>query len=147
MSYDPSPIPSYTPLVLCIYHFSGLRLQSAAIVFKKIHSFHFFPCKSLCFQNWPCRKIGQGHPRVNICANYDGLESPILHTKFRGNRPAGSGDFWVVFTIYGRGGHLGHVIKIPRTNFRSPYPWMLHIKFQFNWPSGFREEELWTTDD
>ena len=33
----------------------------------------------------------------------------MLHTKFHGNRPAGSGeeDFCVVFTIYGRGGHLG----------------------------------------
>ena len=25
----------------------------------------------------------------------------MLHTKFRGNRPAGSGDFCRVFTIYG----------------------------------------------
>ena len=35
----------------------------------------------------------------------------MLHTKFHGNRPAGSGeeDFLRVFTIYGRGGHLGHV--------------------------------------
>ena len=35
----------------------------------------------------------------------------MLHTKFRGNRPAGSGeeDFFKVFTIYGCGGHLGHV--------------------------------------
>ena len=48
--------------------------------------------------------------------------------------------FECFFTIYGRGGHLGHVIKIPRTNFRSPYPWMLHIKIQFDWPSGFRED-------
>ena len=104
----------------------------------------FFPCKSLCFQNWPCRKIGQGHPRVIICANNDGPESPMLHTKFRGNRPAGSGaeDFLVVFTIYGRGGHLDHVIKIPQTNFRSPYLWMIHIKFLLDWPSGFREEDL-----
>ena len=31
----------------------------------------------------------------------------MLHTKFHENRPAGSGeDFLVVFTIYGRGGHL-----------------------------------------
>ena len=34
----------------------------------------------------------------------------MLHTKFHENRPASSGeDFLVVFTIYGRGGHLGHV--------------------------------------
>ena len=52
----------------------------------------------------------------------------MLHTKFRENRPAGSGeeDFLRVFTIYGRGGHLGHVTKMPRTNFRSPYPRRLY---------------------
>ena len=34
----------------------------------------------------------------------------MLHTKILGNRPTGSGeDFQRVFTIYGRGGHLGHV--------------------------------------
>ena len=35
----------------------------------------------------------------------------MLHTKFHGNPLAGSGeeDFLRVFTIYGRGGHLGHV--------------------------------------
>ena len=33
----------------------------------------------------------------------------MLHTKFRGNRPAGSGE---EDTIYGHGGHLGHVTSI-----------------------------------
>ena len=35
----------------------------------------------------------------------------MLHTKFRGNRLAGFAeeDFLRVFTIYGHGGHLGHV--------------------------------------
>ena len=64
----------------------------------------------------------------------------MLHTKFGGNRPAGSGeeDFQRVFTIYGGGGHLGHVTQMPRTNFRSPYPRRLQIKFGFDWPSPFR---------
>ena len=66
----------------------------------------------------------------------------MLHTKFRGNRHAGSGDFPVVFNIYGHGSHLGHVTWISRSNFHSPYPWMLHIKFHFDWSSGFREEDL-----
>ena len=30
----------------------------------------------------------------------------MLHTKFLGNEPPGSGDFLRVLTIYGRGGHL-----------------------------------------
>ena len=119
--------------------------------FWKIHCFHFFLYKNLSYQIWPWRKIGQGHSRVIIWTNYDGLESPMLHTKFRENRPAGSGeeDFWRVFTIYGHGGHLGHVTWVPRTNFRSPYPRRLHIKFGFDWPIGFGEEDLWalwTTD-
>ena len=29
-------------------------------------------------------------------------------------------DFLRVFTVYGRGGHLGRVTWMPRTNFRSP---------------------------
>ena len=68
----------------------------------------------------------------------------MLHIKFRGNPPIGSGeeDFLRVFTIYGCGGHLGHVTQISQTNFRSPYPWRFHIKFHFDWPSGCRVEDL-----
>ena len=58
----------------------------------------------------------------------------MLHTKFLENRPAGLGeeDFWQVFTIYGRGSHLGHMTQMPRTNFCSPYTRRLHIKFGFD---------------
>ena len=58
----------------------------------------------------------------------------MLHTRFRGNRPAGSGKKILKdFTIYGRGGHFGHVTQMPRPNFRSLYPRRLHIKFGFDW--------------
>ena len=64
----------------------------------------------------------------------------MLHTKFRENRPAGSEeDFLRVFTIYGRGDHLGHANK---QNFRSPYPRRLQIKFGFHRASGFGEEDV-----
>ena len=68
----------------------------------------------------------------------------MLHTKFRGNRSTSSGeeDFLRVFTIYGRVGHVGYVTQMPRTNFRSPFPRKLHIKFGFDWPSGFGEEDV-----
>ena len=90
--------------------------------FWKIHYFHFFLLKSPSYKIWPCRKIGKGQPSVIIWTNHDGLESLMLHTKFRGNRSTGAGeDFWRVFTIYGHGGHLGHVTHMPRTKFRSPY--------------------------
>ena len=47
----------------------------------------------------------------------------MLHTKFRGNRPAGSGEaaFLRVFTIYGHVGHLGHVTSIISSDFFSLY--------------------------
>ena len=65
----------------------------------------------------------------------------MLHTKFRENRPAGSGeeDLRRVFTIYGRGGHRGghHVTQMARTKLCSPYSRRLHIKFGFDRPSGF----------
>ena len=68
----------------------------------------------------------------------------MLHTKFNGNRPAGSEeeDFFNVFTIYGHGGHLGHVTWTIYTKFRSPFSRRLHIKFGFDWPSGFGGEDV-----
>ena len=63
----------------------------------------------------------------------------MLHTKFRENRPAGSGeeDFLRVFTIYGRGGHLGHVTNIMLTNFHFLVPESFHTKSSSEWPSSF----------
>ena len=63
----------------------------------------------------------------------------MLHPKLRGNPPAGSGeeDFLRVFTIYGRGGHLGHVTSIMSSDFHFLVPESLHIKFGFDWLSGF----------
>ena len=43
-----------------------------------------------------------------------------------------------VFAIYSHGGHLGHVTLTIYTNFHSLFLKMLHIKFGFDWPSGFR---------
>ena len=55
----------------------------------------------------------------------------MLHTKFRGNWSIGSSeeDFWRVFTIYGHGGHLGHVTSIMSSNFHFLVPESIHTKF------------------
>ena len=68
----------------------------------------------------------------------------MLQAKFQDHRTSGSGeeDFLKVFTIYGRGGHLGHVTWTIYINFLYPFPRRLHMKFGFDWPSGFREEDL-----
>ena len=94
--------------------------------------------------NLPCRKIGQGHSRVIIWTNYDGLESRMLHTKFRGNRPAGSREiFWRGFTIYGRGGHLGHVTSIMSSDFHFLVPESFHTQFGSDRHSSFWENPVW----
>ena len=62
----------------------------------------------------------------------------MLHTKFRGNQPAGSGeDFLRVLTIYGCGGHLGHVTFIMLINFHFLVPESFHTKFGSEWLSSF----------
>ena len=53
----------------------------------------------------------------------------MLHTKFRGNQPAGSEGFLRFFTIYGRCGHLGHVNSIMSSNFHFLVPETFHTKF------------------
>ena len=63
----------------------------------------------------------------------------MLHTKFRGNRPICSGeeDILRVFTIYGRGGHLGHVTSIMLINFHFLVPESFHAKFGSEWLCSF----------
>ena len=55
----------------------------------------------------------------------------MLHTKFRGNLPACSGeeDFGRVFTIYGHGSHLGHVTSIMSSDFHFLVPESFHTKY------------------
>ena len=62
----------------------------------------------------------------------------MLRAKFQDHRTSGSGeeDVLNIFTIYGHGGHLGHVTCIIYINFLSHF---LYIKFRLDWPSGFRE--------
>ena len=63
----------------------------------------------------------------------------MLHTKFRGNRPAGSGeeDFLRVFTIYGHGGHLGHVTSIILSDFHFLVPESFQKKYGSDRHSSF----------
>ena len=66
--------------------------QSVYLPSQKLSVFIYKIVLAVKIQNCPCCKIGQGHPRVIILSNYDGLESQIIHTKFHENRPASSGE-------------------------------------------------------
>ena len=63
----------------------------------------------------------------------------MLHTKFRGNRPVGSTeeDFRRIFTINGRGGHLGHVTSIMSSDFHFLVSESFHTKFGSDRNSSF----------
>ena len=51
--------------------------------------------------------------------NFVELESPMLHSKFHDQRTSGSGK---VFTIYGHGGHLGHMTWTIDNNYGLSFP-------------------------
>ena len=103
-------------------HLPMFKLQ-AAIVSEKSIVFTFSYRKAYN-QIWPCRKISQGHSSVIIWTNYDGQQSPIIHTKFCVNRSTGSGkeEFWMIFTIWGHYCHLGHLTQMPRSKLSFPLP-------------------------
>ena len=79
-----------------------------------------------------------------IYINFVELDCLMFHAKFQNHRPSGSGEkyFLTVFAIYSHGGHLGHVTLTIYANFHCPFQTILHIKFGFDWPSGFRGEDV-----
>ena len=67
----------------------------------------------------------------------------MLHAKFHDHRTISSvGEVLKVFTIYGHGGHLDHVTWTIYINFLFPFQGRLHMKFGFDWQSGFRVEDV-----
>ena len=62
----------------------------------------------------------------------------MIHAKFQGL--VLEKKFLTVFTIYGRGGHLGHVTKTININFLFPFLRRLHMKFGLDWQFRFRED-------
>ena len=54
--------------------------------------YQFSPFKRIGDPIRPCRKIGQGQPRVIIYINFVELESLMLHAKFQDHKTSGSGE-------------------------------------------------------
>ena len=67
----------------------------------------------------------------------------MLYTKFQGHWSIGPGeeDFFNVFTIYGHGGHVGHVTQLICINFHSYSPSSFHMNFDSKSPNCFREKQ------
>ena len=106
------------------------------------------PYKCIGKKIWPRRKKGQTSMYNNYFSNFsrplvpDDLckESALRHPRFWRRR------FLKVFTTYGHGGHLGQRTATSLVIFRSPNLRRLHMKFEQNWLSGFREEVVWNVN-
>ena len=69
----------------------------------------------------------------------------MLHTKFQGHRSIGSGeDDFKFFTIYGNGGHVGHVTQLISINFHSYSPSSFNMKFGSKSPNCFCQKQVLT---
>ena len=106
-----------------------------------------FPIQCIGKQTWPCRKKGQTSTYDNSFSNVG--RPPIPDDFCKGSAPRHS-QFWrrrflKVFTIYGRGGHLGQRTATILAIFRSPTLRRLHMKFEQNWPRGSRGEVVWNS--
>ena len=68
----------------------------------------------------------------------------MLHAKFQDHRTSSSGeeDFQKFFTICGRGGHHGHVTWTSYIYFCGPCPRRTYITFGFDFPCGFRVDNV-----
>ena len=71
-------------------HKSSVHLLIPSKLSDKMTFSYFFPFKCMGNLSYPCRKIGQGHPRVMIYINFVELHSKMLHAKFQNHRPSGS---------------------------------------------------------
>ena len=59
-------------------------------------------------------------PKVNVNPRSSAdLKSPMLHAMFHDHRTLG---LEKIFTIYGHGGHLGHVTEVSFSKSTSPLP-------------------------
>ena len=69
--------------------------------------------------------------------------TPLQHRSWlQNNWPSGSEEDFKALPIFELSRHLGHVTWTIRTNFRPPIFRKLHMKVDWNWLSGFREEVL-----
>ena len=68
----------------------------------------------------------------------------MLHIKFQVHRSSGSGEevFFKVFTIYGHGGHVGHVTQLICINFHSFSPSSFHMNFGSKSPNFLEKNKF-----
>ena len=132
----------------------SFRSQAAKVL--KNQQFSLFPIEKPKLPNltlpWNRSKSTQGHHLYKLW--WAGVPEAKYQVSWKSVHRFRRRRFLMVLSIFEHGGYLGHVTWIIYINFRSPFPRRLHMKFGFDWSSGFRGEEVWkcgrtttTTDD
>ena len=112
--------------------------------FRKINSFNFFVYKSLSDQILSWRKIGQKQYSVIIWMIFVVFVFLMLYTKFQGHRSVGyREEHWLIFNHIWAWWPRWSCDQVHLNNFSSPIYGGPHMKFGYNWPSGFRREVVW----
>ena len=91
------------PSILTYLHYLN-RLKVTGCNSSKKSAVFTFSYRKACYQIRPCCKIGQGQPRVMIYINFVVLHTLMLHAKFQGHWPSGSGEeeflrFWAFLSM------------------------------------------------
>ena len=106
-----------------------------ALTVKEIWKFQDFPCTNE-FGIKPCYKVSQVQRRLISCANLVGPTSPMQHTKSHGHWPLKKKSFYFIWAWWPSWSfHQEHLCKLYSFTLKS-----IHMKFDLNWLSGFRED-------
>ena len=97
---------------------------------------------------WPChKKVKRQHRTIILAILVDHL-SPMIRAKIRPQGLFGSGEKdFKRFLPYGHGSHLGKWTATILAIFHSPAPRRLHMKFEQHWPTSFRGEVVWNSQN
>ena len=114
-------------LIYNIYQFLFIDFNS----FWVIHHLSAFLYKCIRTQSWPLHEKVYSQPWVIISTKLVVRKCTMLYTKFQWHRPISSKEDLKDFTIYGHGGHLGHVTRFIWTHFRSPIQRKTYVKFDW----------------
>ena len=105
----------------------------------------FFPYKCVRNQILPWHNVVKGEPRI-LCANFIGFTSQMLHTMTQDHWPFPSRDlikgFYLIWAWQSSGSYdQEHLYKLSLPTVRNR-----HMKFELNWPCGFRCLDMLTDD-
>ena len=123
-----------------LINLSVLMKTTLITIFWPKHSKLSMKSNLLAFSHiWPCHKKGQRQPKVIKWTILVELEYLMLYSMFQDHQSISSREevFFLIFSMYGHGSHLGHVTQLIYINFHSHSPICYHMDFGSKSPNYF----------